>query len=173
MEVQELCVHGRACLSLMHAQRAATICMSVMCFAVLCTFPRCEVDVVGQCGWQLVASDGCCNHLHACAVLCCAMQVPARCQVDIVGQCDWQPVAGHGLCVHRWWHHPPLTNLQPARHQRQLRPVDPVRWGGDRNLLNNSLLPYCYCYIVQHMLEHPVGSQRGSWGTTWAPAGGV
>jgi hypothetical protein len=24
---------------------------------------------------------------------------------------------------------------------------------------------YCYCYMVQDLPEHPVGSQRGSWGT--------
>jgi hypothetical protein len=23
----------------------------------------------------------------------------------------------------------------------------------------------CYCYMVQGLPEHPVGSQRGSWGT--------
>jgi hypothetical protein len=23
---------------------------------------------------------------------------------------------------------------------------------------------YCYCYMVQDLPEHPVGSQRGSWG---------
>jgi hypothetical protein len=25
---------------------------------------------------------------------------------------------------------------------------------------------YCYCYMVQDLPEHPVGSQRGSWGTS-------
>jgi hypothetical protein len=25
---------------------------------------------------------------------------------------------------------------------------------------------YCYCYMVQALPEHPVGSQRGSWGTS-------
>jgi hypothetical protein len=27
---------------------------------------------------------------------------------------------------------------------------------------------YCYCYMVQELPEHPVGSQRGSWGTRYS-----
>jgi hypothetical protein len=55
----------------------------------------------------------------------------------------------HGGCykIRHCLHHPPQLAVRLPRSL----PAGP---------------PYCYCYMVQDLLEHPVGSQRGSRGTS-------